>query len=105
MNNKVQHYIDEGHRLLDKKYWNNYDKIVPIRVNDLYGGMELGAFLEVIEDYKEHKDLQRCYDIFEKQGHSGMSASLVASLIYNFCEDGDKIVERLGFKSRSPRNE
>lgn len=100
MDKQIKEYITKGHELLKEKYWTDYDRIVPIRVNDLYGGMEVGAFLEVIECYEKHKDLDKCYTVFEKQGHSGMSASLVASMIYRFHDEGDKIVRKLGFKCK-----
>jgi hypothetical protein len=100
MENKVKEYIEKGHKLLKEKYWKDYEKIVPIRVNDLYRGMELNAFLEIIEEYELNRDLKKCYLLFEKQNHSGMSAGLVASLIYAFHDDGDKIVRTLGFKCK-----
>ena len=61
------------------KYW---DEIVPIRLNDLYHGMELDcwlAFIEILNDTSK-KELERfeiCRSLFTRQGHSGMSAGLV----------------------------
>lgn len=61
------------------KYW---DEIVPIRLNDLYHGMELDCwltFIEILNDTskEELERFERCRSIFCKQGHSGMSAGLV----------------------------
>lgn len=105
MESKIKEYIEKGHKLLKEKYWETYDKIVPIRVNDLYRGMELNAFLEIIERYELNKNLKDCYLLFERQNHSGMSANLVASLIYNFHDNGDKIIRALGFKCKDKESE
>lgn len=105
MKKTIQDYIERGHKVIDKALWKEYDKIVPIRVKDLYCGMELGAFLEIVESYNEKKDLKECYRLFDKQGHSGMSASLVASLIYKFHKNGDIIVRALGFTCKDKENE
>ena len=97
-NELVQSYCEKGHKILKEKYWEKYDEIVPIRLNDLYRGMELNAFLEIIEFYDKHHDLKLCATKFDAQNHSGMSASLVASLIYNFHDEGDKIIRALGYE-------
>ena len=96
----IEKYIEKGHRLLKEKYWDEYDRIVPIRVGDLYHGMELRCFLEIIESYDTDKDLSKCNRLFDKQNHSGISAGLVANLIYAFHDEGDKIVRALGFKCK-----
>jgi hypothetical protein len=101
----VKEYIEKGHKILSEKYWKKYDEIVPIRVGDLYHGMELGAFLEIIELYDKNHELQECARAFDRQNHSGMSASLVASLIYNFHDNGDKIVRALGFECKDKNQE
>lgn len=97
---KVKGLIAKGHELIAQKYWAEYDRIVPIRVDDLYGGMEVSAFLEIIEAYEITKDLEECYHVFDKQNHSGWSAGLVARMIYCFHDDGDKIVRRFGFECK-----
>ena len=63
------------------KYW---DRIVPIRLNDLYRGMELDCWLDIIkvlnnEDKSKDERLKECRDLFYKQGHSGTSGILVLS--------------------------
>lgn len=95
---KVNELISRGHKLIAQKYWAKYDEIVPIRVDDLYGGLEVECFLDIIETYEKNKDLNECYYLFEKQAHSGWSAGLVAKMIYAFHDDGDKIVRKLGYK-------
>lgn len=102
MNNQliIDKYIEKGHTIIKEKYWSEYDKIVPIRVNDLYHGFELDAFLEIVKCYDDTKDLDKCNLLFDRQNHSGMSASLVATLIYHYHDEGDKIVRRLGYECK-----
>ena len=76
------------------EYW---DKIVPIRLNDLYRGMELDCWLELISvlndsSKEELKRLDECRILFSKQGHSGMSAGLVFSGLNQFHPLGSKLV-------------
>lgn len=76
------------------EYWN---KIVPIRLNDLYHGMELDCWLELVaelnKDIPKEDKFQRCKEMFDKQGHSGMSASLVFSGLEQFHELGKELVK------------
>lgn len=76
------------------EYW---DKIVPIRLNDLYRGMELDCWLELISvlndsSKEELKRLDECRILFSKQGHSGMSAGLVFSGLNQFHPLGSRLV-------------
>lgn len=76
------YYKDKARGIIPEnklKYW---DRIVPIRLNDLYRGMELDCWLDIIkvlnnEDKSKDERLKECRDLFYKQGHSGMSGFLV----------------------------
>ena len=73
-----------------------WDKIVPIRLGDLYHGMELNntiALCKIMRDESVDYDkrLRMAYDEFMNQGHSGMSAHLVASMVREFCPNGDDL--------------
>lgn len=94
---RIEDYIKRGKPFLKKgtemdmeKEW---EKMVNIRVNDLYGGSEVGNALDIIESYKEKKDPKEIKSIFAKEGHSGMSASLVFQIINYYIVDGAEIVE------------
>ena len=78
--------------ILEEKY-DYWDKIVPIRLEDIYHGMELGATLDLCKIMRDEsmtydKRLKKAYDLFMDQGHSGWSAGLVASMLREFCPDG-----------------
>ena len=71
-------------------YW---DEIVPIRLNDLYRGMELDATLEIIKALDvENVTLEEAKNIIDKQGHSGTSFSLVCLMIKEFSKRGEEFV-------------
>ncbi len=75
------------------EYW---DKIVPIRLSDLYHGMELKqtlVYCSIMRDEKMSKDerLRKCYRIFMDSGHSGTSANLTAAMIERFCPYGEEL--------------
>lgn len=90
-----KYWIEEGHKVLSKDKWNMWDKCVPIRLNDLYRGMELGQCLDIIKTVKE-KSIQDGIEIMKNQGHSGMSWGLIKSMIREFCDCGNEFLEQLG---------
>lgn len=85
----------EGHKNLDEKYWNYWDEIVPIRLNDLYKGMELGACLKIVKALNDGCDFKKAKEIINGQGHSGLSYSLVKSMVCSFCDRGKSFIEYL----------
>lgn len=91
----TEEWKEKGHKILDEKYWELWDEVVPIRLGDLYRGMELGCTLDIVEKLNAGCDFAEAREIFEKQGHSGMSASLMFSMLINFCERGADFVRAL----------
>lgn len=87
-----QEWMEKGHCVLDKKYWAEWDKIVPIRLGDLYHGMELDACLNIIKPLNEGCTLEEAKGIIESQNHSGMSFSLACALVEAFCDRGKEFV-------------
>lgn len=75
-----------------------WDKIVPIRLDDLYRGMELQNTLDLCSIMRDEsltydERLKKAYKCFMDEGHSGMSASLVASMLRKFCPDGEDLAD------------
>lgn len=83
-------WIEKGHKILDEKYWTKWDECVPIRLGDLYRGMELKACLDIIEPLNNGCDLEKAKEIIESQGHSGMSFGLVRAMVRAFCDRGEE---------------
>ena len=85
-------WIEKGNTILDEKYRELWAKCVPIRLDDLYQGMELGNCLEIVEQLNNGKTIEEVKPLIENQDHSGMSFSLVCSMIISFCDRGLEFV-------------
>lgn len=85
-------WIEKGKNILDEKYLELWNKCVPIRLGDLYQGMELGNCLEIVEQLNKGEKLEKVKPLIENQGHSGMSFGLVCSMVKSFCDRGEEFV-------------
>ena len=88
----TKEWIEKGNAILDEKYHETWAKCVPIRLDDLYQGMELGATLDIVKELNAGCELQKSKTIIEGQGHSGMSFGLVCSMVKSFCDRGQEFV-------------
>lgn len=88
-------WIEKGKKVLEKKYHNLWEEVVPIRLSDLYGGMELGACLEIVAALNSGSRLDMAKEILDKQGHSGLSYGLVVSMVISFCSRGSEFAKYL----------
>lgn len=94
----TEEYRKKARGVILESSYDEWDKIVPIRLGDLYHGMELGATLDLCkimreEDAPYDERLHKAYDAFMEQGHSGMSAGLVATMLRRFCPDGEDLAD------------
>jgi hypothetical protein len=88
----TKEWIAKGKAVLDEKYLELWNKIVPIRLRDLYKGFELGASLDIIKELNSGCEIKKAKGIIEEQGHSGMSFVLVCSIIKELCDRGAEFV-------------
>jgi len=88
----TKEYIEKGNTILDEKYRELWAECVPIRLDDLYHGMELGNCLEIVLELNNGCSLDEAKSIIESQGHSGMSFGLVCSMVKSFCDRGAEFV-------------
>lgn len=96
-------YINKAEGLIRDSEMDFWRKIVPIRLNDIYHGMEMDATLEIAKLIREcssaHIPLsemkEKCYKKFLEQNHSGMSGNLTLHMIARFCPCGSSIVEEI----------
>lgn len=84
----TKEWIEKGKKILAEKYHETWAKCVPIRLDDLYEGMELKATLDIVEELNAGCELQTAKEIIEVQGHSGISFGLVCSMVKSFCDRG-----------------
>ena len=85
-------WIEKGNTILDEKYRETWAKCVPIRLDDLYQGMELKCCLDIVIELNNGCTLDEAKAIIESQGHSGMSFGLVCSMVKSFCDRGNEFV-------------
>ena len=94
----TEKYRNEARGLVldsELEYW---DKIVPIRLGDLYHGMELQNVLDCCKIMRDESlvyaaRLEKAYDVFMAEGHSGMSASLTMAMLRRFCPHGNELAD------------
>lgn len=99
---KTEEYKKVARGVIIEDQYDYWDKIVSIRLRDLYHGMELDATLEICrimrdESISLEKRIEKAKEAFNNQGHSGMSAGLVLSMIKTFCPDGMVVYNRIEF--------
>ena len=86
----TKQWIENGNIILDENYRQKWAECVPIRLDDLYKGMELKACLDIIIELNNGCSLDEAKSIIEGQGHSGMSFGLVCSMVRSFCNRGEE---------------
>lgn len=86
----TKEWIEKGKAILAEKYHETWIKCVPIRLGDLYRGMELGNCLTIVKELNAGCELETAKTIIEEQGHSGMSFGLVCSMVKSFCDRGSE---------------
>ena len=97
----VEEYKEKAKGLIKEGEWDYFVKILPIRVGDLYHGMEIQSMLDIIRVLLDNKEdeaaaLDEAVKVFNNQGHSGCSASLVMNLVKRFSPVlGEEFVERV----------
>lgn len=86
----TKEWVAKGNAILDEKYRKTWAKCVPIRLGDLYHGMELKCCLDIVSELNKGCPLDEAKTIIEGQGHSGMSFGLVCSMVKSFCDRGEE---------------
>ena len=91
---KQESLIEKGHKILDKKYWKEWDDIVPKCCKSIYAGEDLVACLQIIDLINQNKSYKYVEHVFIKQNHSGLSAYEVKELVINFCDKGKNYIDK-----------
>lgn len=86
-------WMEKGREVLTQDKWEFWDEIVPIRLADLYQGMELGACLDIVSILNNNGTFDEAKAKIEGQGHSGMSFGLVCAMVKEFSSRGNEFVE------------
>lgn len=91
----AKEYMERARKIISKDKWMRWDEIVPIRLHDLYEGWELEQCLEVISKLNNKEDFECIKEFINKQGHSGMSFNLMCSMVEEFHDKGNELVDFL----------
>lgn len=91
----TKQWIERGEKILSPDKLDEWKRCVPIRLNDLYEGMELGCTLDVIEALNNGATFEEAKTMVDNQHHSGMSFGLMCSMFRSFYDDGVKFAEYL----------
>ncbi len=94
----TEHYREVARGVIIESELEYWDKIVPIRLGDLYRGMELDQVLDCARVMRDEtlsriERLRKAYKIFNDAGHSGMSAGLTMAMLRRFCPDGNELAD------------
>lgn len=90
----ISSFIKQGLAVLAPECHEEWIDLVPVRVMDLYNGYDLESFLELHHEIA-NSTFEKAKNVFESQGHSGMSASGVFLLLEKFSPNGKAFVEFL----------
>lgn len=93
-------WINKGHEVLTVDKWKDWDECVPIRLNDLYEGMELGCTLDIIKQLNDNSPFDKIKIMLDNQGHSGMSYSLVCYMVKCFHNKGKEFIDYINNKEK-----
>lgn len=91
----IKEWVEKGCSVLDEKYHDSWQKCVPIRLNDLYRGMELRCCLDIVKELNNGCTLESAKKMIEMQDHSGMSFSLVCLMVGHYCDRGADFVSHV----------
>ena len=94
----TEHYRKAARGVIIESELEYWDEVVPIRLGDIYRGMELDQVLDcarVMQDetLSREERLRKAYKIFDDAGHSGMSAWLTMAMLRRFCPDGNELAD------------
>lgn len=84
----TEKYNELGREILDEEYWEAWERCVPIRLDDLYRGMELQCCLDIVKILNDSRNFKKAEKVLNEQGHSGMSYGLVLGMVGELCKQG-----------------
>ena len=94
----TEHYRKAARGVIIESELEYWDEVVPIRLSDIYHGMELNQVLECArvmrnKSLSREERLRNAYKIFSDAGHSGVSAGLTMAMLRRFCPDGEELAD------------
>ena len=89
-----QFHIAEGHKVLDKKYWEQWDEFF-LPSCDVFFAKELKSSLDIIKMLNDGCQMETVYQLFEIQSHSALPSRFVLSMVEGLCDRGREFTEHV----------
>ena len=90
---KIPGWIERGKKLPYPERYEEWERCVNVRANDLYHGWDLENALEIMEKLQNEGTMEEAKQIFDDANHSGASAGMVRSIVLNFSKNGIEFYE------------
>lgn len=92
-------WIERGREILSEDRWGHWDKLVPLRLNDMYRGMELGDSLDIVRILNSNGTFDEAKEKIGSQNHTGRSFSLVCAIVNEVSDRGNEFVTYLNLRN------
>ena len=92
---KKPEWIARGRKLIPEELWSKWEECIDIRISDLYNGMEVESALQVMEAHASGASAKDILQMTYDQGHSGMSYSMLRSIVTFFYPAGKQLFEEI----------
>lgn len=92
----AEEYKEKARGLVRESELEEWNRVVPIRLGDIYRGIELDQTLDCCrvmrdETLTREQRLRKAYKLFQDAGHSVNSAGLTMAMLRHFCPDGNEL--------------
>ena len=98
---KIPEWIEKGEAFIFPERMEKWEECVRARAGDLYHGMDLDSALELMEKLESGASMDEVKEIFDGQGHSGMSAGMVRNILFHFAKRGPEFYESTAWRELS----
>lgn len=100
----IPNWIEKGQALIFPERYAEWEKCVIARASDFYHGLELDSALEIMTALENGATMEEAKQMLDKQGHSGMSASIVRNILFAFSSKGPEFWEATAYGEISQEN-
>ncbi|MGL5330401.1 MAG: hypothetical protein ACRDD7_14115, partial [Peptostreptococcaceae bacterium] len=87
----TKEYIEKAKGIIAEDKLDIWNETVPVKLRDIYEGMELECTLKIIKLLNENK-FEEAKEEIHNQNHSGMSFGLVCNMLVAFSDKGTEFV-------------
>jgi len=101
---RVPEWIERGMKFIFPERKEKWEKCVKARSEDLYNGKDLDAALDIMEALEKGASMEEASKMFDDQNHSGMSASIVRRMVFDFSSQGPEFYEKTVWREIPPED-